>query len=102
MRDGRAGVSAAEDLSGGWETLQPQVEIGARTAEYELPDIPASPGSARLEAGSELLAARSAGSQLPPTAFVGYDTTEVYQGMTEVLAYGTAVVVEPEVAGGSR
>src|SRR5262245_32149574 len=26
----------------------------------------------------------------------GYDTTEVWQGMTEVLAYGTAVIVEPE------
>jgi uncharacterized protein YbjQ (UPF0145 family) len=26
----------------------------------------------------------------------GYDTTEIAQGMTEVLAYGTAVVVEPE------
>jgi uncharacterized protein YbjQ (UPF0145 family) len=28
----------------------------------------------------------------------GYDTTEIAQGMTEVLAYGTAVVVEPELA----
>lgn len=28
----------------------------------------------------------------------GYDTTEIAQGMTEVLAYGTAVVVEPERA----
>lgn len=26
----------------------------------------------------------------------GYDTTEIAQGMTEVLAYGTAVIVEPE------
>lgn len=26
----------------------------------------------------------------------GYDTTEIATGMTEVLAYGTAVVVEPE------
>jgi hypothetical protein len=24
----------------------------------------------------------------------GYDTTEIAQGMTEVLAYGTAVIVE--------
>lgn len=32
----------------------------------------------------------------------GYDTTEVYQGMTEVLAYSTAVVVEPEAAGSVR
>lgn len=32
----------------------------------------------------------------------GYDTTEVAQGMTEVLAYGTAVVVEPEAAGAAR
>ncbi len=31
-----------------------------------------------------------------------YDTTEIAQGMTEVLAYGTAVVVEPEGAPGSR
>jgi uncharacterized protein YbjQ (UPF0145 family) len=28
----------------------------------------------------------------------GYDTTEIAQGMTEVLAYGTAVIVEPEGA----
>ena len=26
-----------------------------------------------------------------------YDATEVMDGMTEVLAYGTAVVVEPEI-----
>lgn len=39
-------------------------------------------------------------AQLGANAVIGfgYDTTEVYQGMTEVLAYGTAVVVEPEVA----
>lgn len=37
-------------------------------------------------------------AQLGANAVVGfgYDTTEVYQGMTEVLAYGTAVIVEPE------
>jgi uncharacterized protein YbjQ (UPF0145 family) len=36
-------------------------------------------------------------AQIGANAIVGfgYDTTEVYQGMTEVLAYGTAVVVEP-------
>jgi uncharacterized protein YbjQ (UPF0145 family) len=36
--------------------------------------------------------------QLDANAIVGfgYDTTEIAQGMTEVLAYGTAVVVEPE------
>jgi uncharacterized protein YbjQ (UPF0145 family) len=28
----------------------------------------------------------------------GYDTTEIAQGMTEVLAYGTAVIVEPETS----
>ncbi len=43
-------------------------------------------------------------AQLGANAIIGfgYDTTEVYQGMTEVLAYGTAVVVEPEVAEGDR
>ena len=37
-------------------------------------------------------------AQLGANAIVGfgYDTTEIAQGMTEVLAYGTAVVVEPE------
>lgn len=42
-------------------------------------------------------------AQLGANAIIGfgYDTTEVYQGMTEVLAYGTAVVVEPEPAGGA-
>lgn len=30
----------------------------------------------------------------------GYDTTEIATGMTEVLAYGTAVMVEPESAAG--
>lgn len=35
-------------------------------------------------------------AQLGANAIIGfgYDTTEVYTGMTEVLAYGTAVVVE--------
>jgi uncharacterized protein YbjQ (UPF0145 family) len=37
-------------------------------------------------------------AQLGANAIVGfgYDTTEIAQGMTEVLAYGTAVIVEPE------
>ena len=37
-------------------------------------------------------------AQLGANAIIGfrYDTTEIAQGMTEVLAYGTAVVVEPE------
>jgi uncharacterized protein YbjQ (UPF0145 family) len=36
-------------------------------------------------------------AELGATAVVGarYDATEVMQGVTEVLAYGTAVVVEP-------
>ncbi len=36
--------------------------------------------------------------QLGANAVIGarYDATEVMQGVTEVLAYGTAVVVEPE------
>ena len=40
--------------------------------------------------------------QLGANAIIGfgYDTTEIAQGMTEVLAYGTAVIVEPEVGGG--
>jgi uncharacterized protein YbjQ (UPF0145 family) len=39
-------------------------------------------------------------AQLGANAIVGfgYDTTEIAQGMTEVLAYGTAVIVEPEAA----
>ena len=37
-------------------------------------------------------------AQLGANAVVGirYDATEVMQGVTEVLAYGTAVLVEPE------
>ena|SRR5882672_6145882 len=37
-------------------------------------------------------------SEIGANAVVGarYDATEVMQGVTEVLAYGTAVVVEPE------
>lgn len=36
-------------------------------------------------------------AQLGANAIIGfgYDTTEIAQGMTEVLAYGTAVIVEP-------
>ncbi|HZI55860.1 MAG TPA: YbjQ family protein, partial [Verrucomicrobiae bacterium] len=36
--------------------------------------------------------------QLGANAVVGvrYDATEIMQGVTEVLAYGTAVVVEPK------
>lgn len=38
-------------------------------------------------------------AQLGANAIIGlgYDTTEIAEGMTEVLAYGTAVVVEPEL-----
>jgi uncharacterized protein YbjQ (UPF0145 family) len=37
-------------------------------------------------------------AQLGANSIVGfaYDTTEIAQGMTEVLAYGTAVIVEPD------
>jgi uncharacterized protein YbjQ (UPF0145 family) len=37
-------------------------------------------------------------NQLGANAIIGarYDATEVMQGVTEVLAYGTAVVVEPK------
>jgi uncharacterized protein YbjQ (UPF0145 family) len=37
-------------------------------------------------------------SQIGANAVIGarYDATEVMQGVTEVLAYGTAVVVEPK------
>ena len=37
-------------------------------------------------------------AQLGANGIIGfaYDTTEVAQGMTEVLAYGTAVIVEPD------
>jgi uncharacterized protein YbjQ (UPF0145 family) len=39
-------------------------------------------------------------AQLGANAIIGfrYDTTEIAQGMTEVLAYGTAVIVEPETS----
>jgi len=40
-------------------------------------------------------------NQLGANAIVGarYDATEVMQGVTEVLAYGTAVILEPEQRG---
>ncbi len=42
-------------------------------------------------------------TELGANAIVGarYDATEVMQGATEVLAYGTAVIVEPTDAAGS-
>jgi len=42
-------------------------------------------------------------TELGANAIVGarYDTTELSQGVTEVLAYGTAVIVEPVNPGGS-
>ncbi len=42
-------------------------------------------------------------TELGANAIVGarYDATEVMQGATEVLAYGTAVIVEPTDASGS-
>ncbi len=42
-------------------------------------------------------------TELGANAVVGarYDTTELSQGVTEVLAYGTAVIVEPENPGES-
>jgi uncharacterized protein YbjQ (UPF0145 family) len=41
------------------------------------------------------------GSQLGANAIIGvrYDATEIMQGVTEVLAYGTAVQVEPNPDG---
>ena len=47
----------------------------------------------------ELMAQHAA--ELGANAVVGfrYDATEVMQGVTEVLAYGTAVVVEPAARG---
>jgi uncharacterized protein YbjQ (UPF0145 family) len=49
---------------------------------------------ARTEA---FLMALDHAAQLGANAIIGfsYDTTEIAQGMTEVLAYGTAVLVEP-------
>src|SRR5215207_6013362 len=42
-------------------------------------------------------------TELGANAVVGarYDTTEISQGVTEVLAYGTAVIVEPATPGES-
>ncbi len=39
------------------------------------------------------------GSDIGANAIVGarYDATEIMQGVTEVLAYGTAVVIQPKV-----
>jgi uncharacterized protein YbjQ (UPF0145 family) len=39
-------------------------------------------------------------AQLGANAIIGfrYDTTEIAEGMTEVLAYGTAVIVEPDAS----
>lgn len=43
-------------------------------------------------------------TELGANAIVGarYDTTELSSGVTEVLAYGTAVIVEPTDEGGYR
>src|ERR671917_2583428 len=43
-------------------------------------------------------------TELGANAVIGarYDTTEISQGVTEVLAYGTAVIVEPTDQGGYR
>ena len=42
-------------------------------------------------------------TELGANAVIGarYDTTEISQGVTEVLAYGTAVIVEPATPGES-
>jgi uncharacterized protein YbjQ (UPF0145 family) len=42
-------------------------------------------------------------TEIGANAIIGarYDTTELAQGVTEVLAYGTAVIVEPENPGES-
>src|SRR2546421_13042244 len=42
-------------------------------------------------------------AQLGANGVIGvrYDATEIMQGVTEVLAYGTAVVVEPDTKSGS-
>jgi uncharacterized protein YbjQ (UPF0145 family) len=42
-------------------------------------------------------------TEMGANAIIGarYDTTEIGQGVTEVLAYGTAVVVEPSKPGES-
>jgi uncharacterized protein YbjQ (UPF0145 family) len=42
-------------------------------------------------------------TELGANAVIGarYDTTEIAQGVTEVLAYGTAVIVEPDTPGES-
>jgi uncharacterized protein YbjQ (UPF0145 family) len=43
-------------------------------------------------------------TELGANAIIGarYDTTEISAGVTEVLAYGTAVIVEPTDQGGYR
>ena len=43
-------------------------------------------------------------TELGANAIIGarYDTTEISAGVTEVLAYGTAVIVEPTEPGGYR
>ena len=60
-----------------------EVDLGRRTAE-----------SARQEAFEELVAhARDAGAN--GVLAMRYDANEIMPGVTEVLAYGTAVVIEP-------
>jgi uncharacterized protein YbjQ (UPF0145 family) len=43
-------------------------------------------------------------TELGANAIIGarYDTTEISSGVTEVIAYGTAVIVEPTDQGGYR
>ncbi|MCR4338284.1 MAG: alanine--tRNA ligase [Gemmatimonadaceae bacterium] len=72
----RISVSAADDFTEGWETFQPRVEVGARTAEYEV-------GETGLLANSQQPIANSALSSVETSTFVGYDTTET---RTEVVA----------------
>ena len=51
--------------------------------------------SARAEAYEELIEhARAAGANA--IIAMRYDANEIMEGVTEVLAYGTAVIVEPE------
>lgn len=48
------------------------------------------------EESFELLLQHAAQLGANAVVAIRYDTTEVMQGVTEVLAYGTAVVVEPK------
>ena len=70
--------------------------IGARPANPRRRQHYAADQPVRADARTRLRADAAARGQLGANAVIGmrYDATEIMQGVTEVLAYGTAVYVE--------